>query len=60
MVFQNIYEYRADYLNGTGTENYRGIEASRATTGGNYIISYGANGTAASAQEQQQMFHLVM
>ena len=48
--FSKFYEYRADYLNGTGTENYRGIEASRSTTGGNFIISYGANGTAASAQ----------
>ena len=48
--FSKHLEYRADYLNGTGTENYRGIDASRATTGGNYIISYGANGTAASAQ----------
>ena len=46
----NFYEYRADYLNGTGTEKYRGIEASRSTTGGNYLISYGANGTTASAQ----------
>ena len=48
--FSKFYEYRADYLNGTGTENYRGIEASRSTTGGNYLISYGANGAAASAQ----------
>ena len=48
--FSKHLEYRADYLNGTGTENYRGIEASRSTTGGNYIISYGANGAAASAQ----------
>ena len=48
--FSQHLEYRADYLNGTGTENYRGIEASRSTTGGNYLISYGANGTAASAQ----------
>ena len=48
--FPKFYEYRADYLNGTGTENYRGIEASRSTTGGNYLISYGANGAAASAQ----------
>ena len=48
--FSKHLEYRADYLNGTGTENYRGIDASRSTTGGNYIISYGANGTAASAQ----------
>ena len=48
--FSQFYEYRADYLNGTGTEKYRGIEASRSTTGGNYLISYGANGTAASAQ----------
>ena len=48
--FTKHLEYRADYLNGTGTENYRGIEASRSTTGGNYVISYGANGAAASAQ----------
>ena len=48
--FSQHLEYRADYLNGTGTENYRGLEASRSTTGGNYLISYGANGTAASAK----------
>ena len=43
-------EYRADYLNGTGTEKYRNIEISRATTSGNHVISYGADGAAASAQ----------
>ena len=48
--FSQHLEYRADYLNGTGSENYRGIEASRSTTGGNYLISYGANGATASAQ----------
>ena len=48
--FSQSSEYRADYLNGSGTERYRDIEISRATTSGNYIISYGANGAAASAQ----------
>ena len=48
--FNRFAEYRADYLNGTGNEKYRGIDVSRSTTGGNFIISYGANGTAASAQ----------
>ncbi len=48
--FNRFAEYRADYLNGTGTEKYRGIEVSRSTTDGNFVISYGANGAAASAQ----------
>ncbi len=48
--FHRFAEYRADYLNGTGNEKYRGIDISRSTVGGNYLISYGANGTAASAQ----------
>ena len=48
--FSQSLEYRADYLNGTGTEKYRGIDISRSTTSGNYIISYGANGALASAQ----------
>ncbi len=48
--FNRFAEYRADYLNGTGNEKYRGIEISRSTTEGNYIISYGADGAASSAQ----------
>ena len=48
--FDSFVEYRADYLNGTGTEKYRNIEVERSTVEGNYLISYGANGTAASAQ----------
>jgi len=48
--FSKHAEYRADYLNGTGSEKYRDVEISRATTTGNNIISYGANGAAASAQ----------
>ena len=48
--FNPSFEYRADYLNGTSTEKYRNIEIERSTTSGNYIISYGANGAAASAQ----------
>ena len=48
--FSKFAEYRADYLNGTGTEKYRDINVSRSTTTGNHIISYGANGVAASAQ----------
>lgn len=48
--FNRFAEYRADYLNGTGNEKYRGIDISRSTVGGNFVISYGANGTAASAQ----------
>ena len=47
---QQIAEYRADYLNGTGNEKYRGIDVFGSTTGGNFTISYGANGTAASAR----------
>ena len=48
--FNRFAEYRADYLNGTNKEKYRGIDISRSTVGGNYIINYGANGAAASAQ----------
>ena len=48
--FNSSMEYRADYLNGNDTEKYRNIEIDRSTTEGNYVISYGANGTAASAQ----------
>ncbi len=48
--FNSQVEYRADYLNGTDAEKYRNIEIDRSTTNGNYVISYGANGTAASAQ----------
>jgi len=48
--FSKHAEYRADYLNGTGSENYRDIDISRSTISGNHTISYGANGTAASAQ----------
>ncbi len=48
--FNRFAEYRADYLNGTDKEKYRGIEVSRSTSDGNHIISYGANGSAASAQ----------
>ncbi len=48
--FNRFAEYRADYLNGTDKEKYRGIDISRSTVGGNFIISYGANGAAASAQ----------
>ena len=48
--FNMSVEYRADYLNGTDSEKYRNIEIDRSTTSGNYLISYGANGAAASAQ----------
>ncbi len=48
--FNKFAEYRADYLNGTGKERYRNIEVTRSTAEGNFQISYGANGTAASAQ----------
>ena len=48
--FNSQVEYRADYLNGTDSEKYRNIEIDRSTTNGNYVISYGANGAAASAQ----------
>ncbi len=48
--FNPSFEYRADYLNGTSTEKYRNIEIERSTTSGNFVISYGANGAAASAQ----------
>lgn len=48
--FNRFAEYRADYLNGTDKEKYRGIDISRSTVGGNFIISYGANGATASAQ----------
>ena len=48
--FNKFAEYRADYLNGTEKEKYRNIEVTRSTAEGNYIISYGSNGTAASAQ----------
>ena len=58
--FNKFAEYRADYLNGTEKEKYRNIEVTRSTAEGNYIISYGSNGTAASAQDTQQMCRLVM
>ena len=48
--FNSSAEYRADYLNGNGTNSYRGIDIDRSTVSGNHIISYGANGTAVSAQ----------
>ena len=48
--FNSQVEYRADYLNGTDSEKYRNIDIERSTTNGNFIISYGANGAAASAQ----------
>ena len=48
--FNKFAEYRADYLNGTEKEKYRNIEVTRSTAEGNFIISYGSNGTAASAQ----------
>lgn len=48
--FNSSAEYRADYLNGTGNNEYRGIKVDRSTTSGNHFISYGANGSAASAQ----------
>ena len=48
--FNSSYEYRADYINGTGTNKYRGIEIDRTTVGGNFTISYGSNGTSVSAQ----------
>lgn len=48
--FNTSSEYRADYLNGVGTRAYRGINIDRSTTLGNHKISYGANGTAVSAQ----------
>ncbi|MAI60770.1 MAG: flagellar hook-associated protein FlgK [Rickettsiales bacterium] len=48
--FNSQVEYRADYLNGTDSEKYRNIDIERSTTNGNYLISYGANGAAASAQ----------
>lgn len=43
-------EYRADYLNANGNNSYRNINLDRSTVLGNHIISYGANGTAVSAQ----------
>ena len=48
--FNTSAEYRADYLNGNGTNSYRGINIDRSTITGNHIISYGANGAAVSAQ----------
>ena len=48
--FNSEVEYRADYLNGKNDNSYRGIEIDRSTTSGNYVLSYGANGAAASAQ----------
>ena len=48
--FNTEVEYRADYLNGKNTDAYRGIEIDRSTKNGNYALSYGANGAAASAQ----------
>tara|TARA_E500000178_G_scaffold272338_1_gene270500 strand:- start:7613 stop:12694 length:5082 start_codon:yes stop_codon:yes gene_type:complete len=48
--FNTSSEYRADYLNGILAEQYRGINVDRSTTSGNHKISYGANGTAVSAQ----------
>ena len=48
--FNSSAEYRADYLNGNGANSYRGIDIDRSTVSGNHIISYGANGTAVSAQ----------
>jgi len=48
--FNKFSEYRADYLNGSNLEKYRNIEIDRSTASGNHIITYGANGTAVSAQ----------
>ncbi len=48
--FNKFAEYRADYLNGSDLEKYRNIEVNRSTATGNHIITYGANGTAVSAQ----------
>ena len=48
--FNDSYEYRADYINGTGTNKYRGIEIDRTTVGGNFTINYGANAASVSAQ----------
>ncbi len=48
--FNKFAEYRADYLNGSDLEKYRNIEVNRSTATGNHVITYGANGTAVSAQ----------
>jgi flagellar hook-associated protein FlgK len=48
--FNKFAEYRADYLNGSDLEKYRNIEVDRSTATGNHVITYGADGTAASAQ----------
>ena len=48
--FNKFAEYRADYLNGSDLEKYRNIEVNRSTATGNHIITYGADGTAVSAQ----------
>ena len=45
-------EYRADYLNGTSTEQYRGINIDRATTSGNHIVSLLANGNSTFSAQQ--------
>ena len=48
--FNKFAEYRADYLNGSDLEKYRNIEVDRSTATGNHVITYGADGTAVSAQ----------
>ena len=48
--FNKFAEYRADYLNGSDLEKYRNIEVNRSTATGNHVITYGADGTAVSAQ----------
>ncbi len=45
-------EYRADYLNGTGSEQYRGIEIERSTTAGNHTVSLMANGSNSFSAQQ--------
>lgn len=50
--FNPSSEYRADYLNGTGSEKYRNIEIDRATPSGNSTISLMANGSNSFSAQQ--------
>ncbi len=41
--------YRADYLNLTGTNSYRGLEIERNTAAGDHVITLGTNSNSVSA-----------
>ena len=41
--------YRADYLNLSGTNSYRGLEIERNTAAGDHVITLGTNNNSVTA-----------